>query len=99
MKLVSVKPSNDGKTKFMAEFQSDAPNGKKKIVKFGVAGSFSYVDGASLKTREAYRARHAKEALNEDPTARGPLSYWITWGDSQDINKNIAAYKRRYYLS
>jgi hypothetical protein len=96
MKLVSVKPSNDGKTKFMAEFDI---NGKKKIVKFGVKDSYSFIDGASLKTREAYRARHAKEALNEDPTARGPLSYWITWGDSQDINKNIAAYKRRYYLS
>jgi hypothetical protein len=96
MKLVSVKPSNDGKTKFMAEFDI---NGKKKIVRFGVKDSYSFIDGASLKTREAYRARHAKEALNEDPTARGPLSYWITWGDSQDINKNIAAYKRRYYLS
>jgi hypothetical protein len=95
MKLVSVKPSNDGKTKFTAQFDID---GKKKLVRFGIKDSFSYVDGAPLKTREAYRARHLKESTNPDPTAKGPLSFWITWGDSQDINKNIADYKRRYNL-
>lgn len=93
IKLVSVKPAEDGKHKFIATFDVD---GKSRNVGFGVKGSFSYVDGADISVRNAYRARHSTEGVNPNPMAKGPLSYWITWGDSQNLLKNIAEYKKRY---
>jgi len=94
MKLISVEPSTDGKTKLVAKFTTD--EGKTKTVKFGIHNSHSYIDGADIKIRDAYRARHSRDISSTDPTTRGNLSYWITWGDSQDINKNIRDYKRRF---
>lgn len=93
IKLVSVKPAEDGKHKFVATFDVD---GKSRNVKFGVKGSFSYVDGADIYIRDAYRARHKSEGVNPNPMAKGPLSYWITWGNSKHLVDNVMAYKRRY---
>jgi len=93
MKLVKVEKSNDGKTKFIAHFDE---NGKISKVKFGIEGSNSYIDGADIKTRDAYRARHKRDIVNPDPTTKGNLSYWITWGDSQNIQENIKAYKKKF---
>lgn len=93
MKLVALTKSEDGKTKYVAHFALD--NGKSKHVKFGVADSFSFVDGAPVKIRDAYRARHKGEG--ERPAdSKGALSWWITWGDSQDITENIKTYKEHY---
>jgi hypothetical protein len=93
MKLVKVEPSDDGKTKLMATFDE---NGKMRVVRFGVKGSNSYIDGASKEVRDAYRKRHAKDILNPDPTTKGNLSYWITWGESQSLAQNVKAYKQKF---
>ena len=93
MKLVKVENSNDGKTKFTATFED---NGKMKIVRFGVKGSNSYLDGASIEARDAYRARHARDILNPDPTTKGNLSYFLTWGDSRSLAQNVKAYKQKF---
>lgn len=93
MKLVKVEKANDGKSKFSALFDE---NGKSRKVNFGIKGSNSYIDGADVKVRDAYRARHKKDIINPDPTTKGNLSYWITWGDSQNIEENIKAYKKRF---
>lgn len=95
MKLVNVEqtPPND-KKKFVATFDND---GKIKRVKFGQKGSYTYIDGASISVRNNYRARHARD-LNFPVDSPGMLSYWITWGDSKDINKNISDYKRKHNL-
>jgi hypothetical protein len=93
MKLVKVEPSDDGKTKLMATFDE---NGKIRVVRFGVKGSNSYIDGASKEVREAYRKRHAKDIMNPDPTTKGNLSYWITWGESQSLAQNVKAYKQKF---
>ena len=87
-KLESVKPSNDGKTKFIATF-SNNENDKLKKVKFGIEGSFSFIDGAEESVRKAYLARHIGDINMEDPTTRGNLSYFITWGPFRNINDNI----------
>ena len=93
MKLLNVRPTPDGDPKkFIATFSDD---GKEYDVKFGVKGSFSFVDGASISVRDAYRRRHAKDN-GRAPDTPAMLSYWITWGDSQDIDKNIREYKRRF---
>ncbi len=94
MKLIKVEPSNDGKTKLTATFLRD--DGKTSKVKFGIYESFSYIDGASKEIRDAYRARHKRDILNKNPTTKGNLSYYITWGESNDINKNIRDYKRMF---
>ena len=45
MKLLDVSPTPAGdKKKFVATFTLD--NGKRKLVKFGIKGSRSFVDGA-----------------------------------------------------
>jgi hypothetical protein len=93
MKLLKVEPSNDGKTKLSATFEE---NGKTKIVKFGIQGSNSYIDGASKEVREAYRKRHARDIINPDPTTKGNLSYWITWGESPSLAQNVKAYKQKF---
>jgi hypothetical protein len=94
MKLIKVEPANDGKHKLKATFTLD--NGKDRVVLFGVQGSNSYIDGATREVRDAYRARHARDIANSSPITRGNLSYFITWGDSQDIKRNIADYRRRF---
>ncbi len=94
MKLIKVEPANDSKHKLKATFLCD--DGKNRIVLFGVQGSKSYIDGATREVRDAYRARHARDIANPSPITRGNLSYWITWGDSQDIKRNIADYRRRF---
>ena len=93
MKLVKVENSNDGKTKLTATFEE---NGKTRTVKFGIKGSNSYIEGASIEARNAYRARHAKDILNPDPTTKGNLSYFLTWGDSPSLTQNIKAYKQKF---
>jgi hypothetical protein len=95
-KLESVDPANDGKYKFIATFSNDQ-NDRLKKVKFGIQGSFSYIDGASDKIREAYLARHIKDITgNRDPTSKGNLSYYITWGPFQKLSRNIELYKKRF---
>jgi hypothetical protein len=93
MRLVKVEPSNDGKTKLTATFEDD---GKMKLVRFGIKDSNAYIDGASIEARNAYRARHARDILNQDPMTKGNLSYYLTWGDSRSLAQNVKAYKQKF---
>jgi hypothetical protein len=95
MKLIDVvKTPNDSKYKLTATFKDD--EGKIRKVNFGVKNSFSYIDGADDKIRNAYLARHAKDIINPDPTTKGNLSYYITWGPSKSLNQNVKLYKQRF---
>ena len=99
LKLVKVEDTEDNskyKLKATFKFQDSKGNEKTKDVLFGVKNSFSYIDGADDKIRRAYLARHAKDIINQDPMTKGNLSYYITWGDSKSLNKNISDYKRRF---
>ncbi len=98
MKLLDVSPTPAGdKKKFVATFTLD--NGKRKLVKFGIKGSRSYVDGAPIGVRDAYRARHAGDiGPGKSIASPGMLSYWITWGDSQSLERNVAEYKRKHNI-
>ena len=94
MKLLKVEESTDGKHKLQALFLLD--NGKTHLTKFGQKGSYSRIDGADEDIRERYLARHKGDIENTSPLTRGNLSYYITWGESKDIKRNIADYKRRF---
>ena len=89
----SPKPEKD----YMATF-TERPNGRNKTVHFGDSKMSDYVSGATKEQRERYRKRHQKDLRTNDPERAGYLSYYILWGESKSIRKNIESYKRRFNL-
>jgi hypothetical protein len=94
-KLVSVKPANDGKHKYVASFD-DGSN-----VKFGATGYMDYIqyykeDKLKAKVRkQAYLIRHrSTESWNDRKTA-GALSRWILW-NLPTLEASISDFKRRF---
>jgi hypothetical protein len=78
---------------------TNSKTGKIKTVNFGATGYRDYttIDNKeeAIKARTAYRNRHAKDNLS-DPTSPGALSYYILWGDYDNTNQNLSAYRRRF---
>jgi len=64
--------------------------GNKKI-HFGSPNGFTFIDGATEKTKQNYLKRHS---VNEDwsKVNAGSLSKNILWGDSSNIQTNIKNY-------
>lgn len=61
---------------------------------FGLRGGHTFIDGENEKVRNNYRLRHlANETENRLIKNYIPspatFSYWILWGDSQSLEKNI----------
>lgn len=93
-----LKPSTRKDKRFMAEI-----NGK--LIHFGASKTQSglkkngntYLEHKDKIKRENYLKRHR---VNEDWTKINPasLSRYILWGDSTNINENIADYKKRFNL-
>jgi hypothetical protein len=51
--------------------------------------------------RDRYRTRHAKDLATtaaKTGVSAGALSFYVLWGDSTDMSRNIAAYKRKFGL-
>ena len=86
----STKPEKDK----MAIFKE----GSKivKTVHFGDSRLPHYTSGATDEQRENYIRRHKKDLLTNDPMRAGYLSFYILWGDSRRIRKNIRDYKVRF---
>jgi len=98
-RLVSIKslsPSNIHK--FVAEFK-DKDTGKMKKTKFGRRPYQDYTIHKDRQRRELYRLRHEKDLLTKDPTRAGYLSYYLLWGDSTSLQKNIQEFKKKFNLS
>jgi hypothetical protein len=95
-KLIKIIKSDKPKKKFTAIFKLD--NDKEKKVHFGSAGMNDYTLTGDKNARERYRKRHKKDLKTNDPLRAGYLSYYILWGDSTDIKKNIADYRKRFNL-
>jgi hypothetical protein len=92
MKLLKVVEARNPAKKFRAEF-SDG-----KGVEFGQANAPDYTITKDKAQRDRYRARHKVDLLTDDPRRAGFLSYYILWGDSTDMGRNIATYKRMFNL-
>ena len=75
---------------------TERPNGRNKTVHFGDSKMSDYVSGATKEQRERYRKRHQKDLRTNDPERAGFLSFYITWGESKSIRKNIESYKKRF---
>jgi hypothetical protein len=92
MKLLRIVEARNPKKKYRAEF-SDG-----KGVEFGQANAPDYTITKDKAQRDRYRARHKVDLLTDDPRRAGFLSYYILWGDSTDMGRNIATYKRMFDL-
>lgn len=92
VKLLRVVHANNPAKKWRAEF-SDG-----KAVEFGATGYTDFTLSKNKEQRDRYRARHAKDLLVDDPITPAFLSYYILWGDSTNMGRNIATYKRMFSM-
>jgi hypothetical protein len=95
-KLINIIVSPIMNKKLRAIFRD--PEGHIKQVDFGAKGMSDYTIHKDTERRERYRVRHSKDLKTNDPTRPGYLSYYILWGDSTDINKNIRDYRKLFNL-
>jgi len=97
MKLLSVKPANDGVHKLAAVFEKD--DGKTKTTKFGAVGYTDYTKSKDPELRARYLKRHGGGRENwDDPTSAGSLSKHLLWGSTTVLAANIRAFKSKFSL-
>jgi len=93
--LVAVIDSSNPKKRYTAIFDV---NGREKKVHFGDPNMESYIMHHDKERRANYRSRHARDLRTNDPMRPGFLSYYLLWGKSRSLEKNIASYKRMFDL-
>jgi len=91
---VIIKKSLQPKKRYMAIFTRES--GKTKTINFGSKGANTFVDGAGDKVKSAYEARHKVREDWNNPLSAGALSKHILWGDSDNISKNVVAFKKKF---
>lgn len=99
VKLLKVVKSDKPTKKWMAIFKMD--NGKEKKIHFGQKGADDYTLTKDKEQRQRYRTRHKKDLLTENNKkglGSGALSFYLLWGDSTSLKKNISDYKKRFNL-
>lgn len=87
IQIVEVLPSHRKDKKFQA-FISDG-----RIIHFGLKGSHTYVDGASIETRNAYLKRHMANTIEKNLISNlimspSLLSAYLLW-NTNDLSNNI----------
>jgi hypothetical protein len=96
MKLLKVVRAKNPNKKWRAEYS----NGKS--VEFGATNYPDYTlskgTADDKAMRERYRSRHRNDLEVDDPVSPAYLSWFILWGDSTDMGRNIATYKRMFGL-
>lgn len=99
MKLIKVIKSVNPNKKYDAFFKDN--DGKENKVSFGAEGYGDYTITRDKAQRARYRKRHEKDLLtvkNKRGLGAGSLSYWLLWGNSTSLKKNIQEYKKKYNL-
>jgi hypothetical protein len=101
MKLISITKSDKAGKKLKAVFE-DPTSGRRRTTHFGAKQNGKpmddYITTHDKEQRTRYRTRHKKDLETGDPTRAGFLSYYVLWGDSTDLQTNIASFKRRFHL-
>lgn len=95
--LYKLKKAPAGSSKKW-QVQVETPAGGVKTVQFGARGYQDYTQHKDKDRRKNYRSRHRGDKIN-DPTKAGFWSWHVLWGDSTDIQRNLAAVKRKYRLN
>ena len=96
IKSVVIKKSDQPKKRYTAVFTRE--NGRKKTINFGSKGAKTFIDGAGSKVKSAWEARHIVREYWNNPLTAGALSKHILWGDSDNISRNIVAFKKKFNL-
>tara|TARA_Y100000389_G_scaffold204765_1_gene259486 strand:+ start:14382 stop:14672 length:291 start_codon:yes stop_codon:yes gene_type:complete len=96
MKLIKVVQSKNPEKKFDAHFETDTE--RIKVTSFGAKGMSDYTIHHDKSRRESYRIRHRRDLRTNDPTRAGFLSFYILWGESKSLTRNIAEYKKMFNL-
>ena len=97
---MKITPSTAKGKKYTAVF-SHKVDGKIKKIKtthFGSAGASDYLQHKDKERRERYRQRHKKDLKTNDYMRAGYLAYFLLWGDTTSLQKNISIYKKRFNL-
>jgi hypothetical protein len=89
VRIINIEPAG-GDKKWAVTFADGTRT------RFGAAGMNDYTLTGDKVAREAYRARHRRDLRTGDPRRAGFLSYYILWGDSTDIKRNVADFNRRF---
>jgi hypothetical protein len=92
MKLLRLTEPRNSAKKWRAEF-SDG-----KGVEFGQAGADDYTITKDKAQRDRYRARHKIDLMVDNPVTPAFLSWYLLWGESTSLAKNIATYKKMFNL-
>jgi hypothetical protein len=69
-----------------------------KRTSFGHQDYEDYTQSKDKERRRLYRERHERDLRTGDPKRAGFLSYYILWGDSTSVSKNLSDYKKRFNL-
>lgn len=97
MKLIKVEVADDNIHKYVATFKRE--DGSMFRTKFGAKGYRDYTDADTTReVRDAYRRRHEKDLDTGDPTRAGYLSYYLLWGPSKTLSRNITSYRKKFGL-
>jgi hypothetical protein len=83
--------ATDGKHKYVAHFS----DGRKTA--FGAKGMDDYTKTHDEEQRARYRQRHKKDLATKDPYRAGFLSYYILWGDSTSLRRNLREYNTHFF--
>lgn len=94
-RLLKIVKSSRNDKKLMAVFTDGV---SQRVTHFGAHGMSDFTIHHDVKRRNSYRSRHAKDLDTGDPTRAGFLSWYILWGDSISLQKNIAAYRKKFGL-
>ena len=93
--ILNIRDSHLKTKKYDAVFNDE---GKIKVIPFGARGMSDYTEHGDKARRERYLKRHSKNEDWDNMMTAGALSRWILWGDSTNINKNIANFKKKFKI-
>lgn len=91
MKLLSIK-----KASYPHKFEATFDDGTNTF--FGHSDYQDFTQHHSKVRRLLYRKRHEADLRTNDPRRAGFLSYYLLWGDSISLEKNIESFQKRFNL-
>jgi len=96
---IKEAPAKTGK-RFTAIFRIHKGGKVIKITHFGQRNpkQGTYIDHGDKEKRKNFRARHKRDLETKDFKRAGYLSYFLLWGDSPSLIKNIEDYKKKFNL-
>ena len=89
--IIDIKKSNRKNKRFVAIFH----DGTK--AHFGYNGGETYIDHKDKRKRENYRKRHEKDLLTYDPKRPGYLSFFLLWGDDDNLKDAVITYNDMFF--